>query len=43
MEKQKAYAARQQAKGLRSVRVWVPADKVERLKQYAEKLRNEKK
>lgn len=41
MEKQKAYADRQLAKGMKKVSVWVPANMVERLKKYAERLRKE--
>jgi hypothetical protein len=41
MDKQKAYTERQKAKGLRIVRVWVPKDKTEQLKRYAEKLRKQ--
>jgi len=39
MERQKAYSDRQQAKGLKLVRVWVPAGMVEYLKKYAARLR----
>lgn len=41
MSKETAYADRQKAKGFKVVRIWVPADKVDQLKRYAEKLRKE--
>ena len=41
MQKQKAYDDRQRAKGYKVVRIWVPADKVDQVKRYAERLRKE--
>ena len=36
--RQSSYVERQESKGLTRVRVWVPSDKVERLKKYAARL-----
>ncbi len=41
MTRQQDYDARQRARGHKKVCLWVPTDKVDRLKKYADKLRKE--
>lgn len=41
-DRQKALRARKEAQGLRQVLVWVPAERVEELRQIAEAMREER-
>jgi hypothetical protein len=40
-ERQRALRLRKEAQGLRQVLVWVPADRVEELRQIAQRMRQE--
>ena len=42
MDRQREYEKRLQVMGYKRVTLWVPAEKVDRLKKYAETLRREK-